>query len=196
MVSDDSLGAALCRARSTAGLSQADVGAAAGVGQPMVSVYEHGRRQPTWTTFRRLLRAAGAVAEVRVEPLPEHGLSLAELAAHLAATDDDRRRRRLVLEFVGRFTDSPRERRRSLIVERPAPSGDRRWDALLGALAEHFAFHDAVDPPSWCTDPDRFLDVAWYWVDLPSVRRAAVTSAPTSFRRRNVWLDRVDLDRR
>ena len=195
-MSGDSLGVTLRHAREAAGLSQSAVGEAAGVGQPMVSVYEHERREPTWATFRRLLRAAGAVAEVHVEPLPEDALTLFELAGHLAATDDDRRRRRLVLEFVGRFDNTPHENRRALIVERPEPTGDRRWDALLGALAEHLAFHDAVDPPSWCTDADRFLAAAWYWVDLPSVRRRAAATTSTSFRRRNVWVDRADLDRR
>lgn len=190
------LGLALFRARSAAGLSQAAVAARAGVDQSMVSVYERARREPTWATFRRLLRASGAVAEVRIEQLPADGLTLSELADLLAATTDDGRRRRLVLEFVGRFADTAPDGRRGLIVERPAPTGDRRWDALLAALAEHLAFHDAVDAPSWCTDPDRFLDAAWYWVDLPSVRSWTVTATPTSFRRRNVWVDRADLDRR
>jgi transcriptional regulator with XRE-family HTH domain len=192
----NALGAALGRARSRSGLSQAMVAVAAGVSQPMVSVYEHERREPTWATFTRLLRAAGAVADVSIETLPERALTLADLAEHLRLSKDDRRRRRLALEFVGRFADTPRDRRRSLVLERPGPSGDPRWDALLGGLAEHLAFHDAVDPPSWCSDDDRFLDAAWFWVDLPSVRRSAMITTPTSLRRRNVWINRADLDRR
>jgi len=191
----DRLGALLRQTRSAAGLSQAAVAAAAGVGQPMISVYEREKREPTWTTFRRLLRAAGAAAELRVEPLPALGLTLSELGEHLASTDDDRRRRRLVLDFVGRFADTPTDHRRSLIVERPELVGEPRWDALLGALAEHLAFHEDFDPPHWCTDSDRFLDTAWYWVDLPSVRRRALVTTPASFRRRNVWVDRADLQR-
>jgi len=162
----------------------------------MVSVYEHERRQPTWATFVRILRAAGAIAAVVVEPIRADAFTLSELADHLSASLDDRRRRRLVLEFIGRYSNTPPEHRRALILEHPALTGDERWDALVGALAEHLAFHDAVDRPSWCTDDDRFLDAAWYWVDLPSVRRSATTNAPTAFRRRNVWIDRADLERR
>jgi transcriptional regulator with XRE-family HTH domain len=190
------LGATLRRARSTAGLSQAAVAATAGVDQSMISVYEHERRDPTWDTFRRLLMATGAVAEVRVDTLPDTALTLVQLAEQLAATGDNRRRRRLVLEFVGRFMSAPHEHRRSLVAERPVSTGDKRWDALLGALAEHLAFHEAIDAPAWCTDNDRFLESAWYFVDLPSVRRRAFAATPTSFRRRNVWLDRADLERR
>jgi len=162
----------------------------------MISVYEHQGREPTWTTFVRLIRAAGAVPALRIEPLPPAALTLADLADHLVATDDARRRRRLVLDFVGRYSDTPLDRRRSLLAELPGPTGDPRWDALLGAIGEHLAFHDEADPPQWCTDAGRFLDAAWYWVDLPSVRRRALLTTPTAFRRRNVWVDRADLERR
>jgi transcriptional regulator with XRE-family HTH domain len=195
MNSRDALGSLLRRVRTDAGLAQQEVARKAGVDQPMVSVYERDRRQPTWSTFGRLLRAAGAIPEVRIDFVSDGDFTLAELADHLRHATRTDRRRRLVLEFVSRFTQTPADRRRGLLVERPDPTGDVRWDALLGALAEHLSFHDAVDAPQWCNDADRFLDQAWYWVDLPSVRRSVVTSAPTAFRRRNVWVDRRDLER-
>jgi len=161
----------------------------------MVSAYEHARRAPTWTTFERLVGGAGAVAEIRVEPLAENAFTVAGLGGHVAASRDDHRRRRLVLEFLAQFATTPEFQRRALLVSRPEPTGERPWDALLGAIAEHLAFHDAVDPPGWCVEAGRFLDRPWYWVDLPSVRRRALTGAPTAFRRRNVWVDRIDLQR-
>jgi hypothetical protein len=163
----------------------------------MISLYERGRREPTWPTFLRLLSAAGATAEVRVRELPTQSgaLSLADLAEHLTQAHTEASRRRLVLDFVGRYAEADPARRTALILACPREVGDPRWDALLGALAEHLAFHDAVDPPDWCTQPDRFLDRPWYWIDLPSVRRRALTGAPTAFRRRNVWIDRTDLER-
>lgn len=187
--------AALRRARAHRGLSQAAFARRAGIDQPMVSAYEHGRRDPSWRTFDRLIRAAGAVIELRIQPLPDDSFTLADLAPQLASAKDDSRRRRLVLEFIQRFWDAPPDERCALLVDPPASAADRHWDALVSALAEHLAFHEATDPPAWCTEPDRFLDHPWYWVDLPSVRRRALTGAPTAFRRRNVWLDRVDLER-
>jgi transcriptional regulator with XRE-family HTH domain len=188
--------AALRQARVDAGLSQAALARRAGVDQPMVSAYEHGRRAPSWTTFERLVGGAGAVAELRVEPLPDNAFTVADLGVHVAAGTDDPRRRRLVLEFLARYAATPSHQRRALLVGRPDPTGERTWDALLGATAEHLAFHDAVDPPEWCVEAGRFLDRPWYWVDLPSVRRRALAGAPTAFRRRNVWVDRIDLERR
>lgn len=163
----------------------------------MVSLYERGRREPTWPTFVRLLAAAEATAEVRVVALPDGGaqLTLARLAEHLLEARSDVRRRRLVLDFVGRYGAADPARRVGLLLARPGPAGDERWDALLGGLAEHLAFHDATDAPTWCVEHHRFLDHPWFWVDLPSVRRRALVGAPAAFRRRNVWVDRSDLER-
>lgn len=161
----------------------------------MVSLYERGGRAPSWETFARLVAASGAAVGVTVEPLPSAGVTLAELAARLAGTASDGRRQRLVLDFLVRFQDADPDRRHALVITRPEPTGDERWDALLGALAEHLTFHDATEPPGWCTDDERFLVHPWFWVDLPSVRRSALLSAPTAFRRRNVWIDRRDLER-
>lgn len=191
------LGQALRAARSVAGMRQAEVAARAAIDQPMVSLYERGKREPSWPTFIRLLSATGAAADVRVVALPlgPSALTIAELATHLAAVGTDSRRRRLVLDFLGRYADADPARRPGLLLTCPGAVDDPRWDALLGALAEHLAFHDAVDAPQWCTQPHRFLDHPWFWVDLPSVRRRARIGAPTAFRRRNVWIDRTDLQR-
>jgi transcriptional regulator with XRE-family HTH domain len=52
--------AALVRAvRRRRGLSQAELARRAGTSQPVVSAYEHGRRDPTYGTLRKLIEAAG-----------------------------------------------------------------------------------------------------------------------------------------
>jgi len=161
----------------------------------MISLYERGLREPTWPTFLRLLAAAGAAADVRVVALGGEHLSMQELATHLLNAGSDSTRRRLVLDFVGRYAELEPGNRLGGLLANPGSAGDARWDALLGGLAEHLCFYDAVDPPAWTSEVHRFLDHPWYWVDLPSVRRRALLGAPTAFRRRNVWIDRVDLER-
>lgn len=194
---DGRLGLALREARAVAGLRQDDVAVRAEIDQSMVSLYERGRREPTWPTFVRLLAAADATAEARVVQLPGEGarLTVVGLAEYVREARSDSRRRRLVLDFVGRYAASEPVRRVALLLAPPGPAGDQRWDALLGALAEHLAFHDATDAPNWCAERHRFLDRPWFWVDLASVRRRALVGAPTAFRRRNVWVERSDLER-
>ena len=45
--------------RRRRGLTQAELARRAGTSQPVVSAYEHGRRDPTFGTLRRLVAAGG-----------------------------------------------------------------------------------------------------------------------------------------
>jgi transcriptional regulator with XRE-family HTH domain len=61
--------AALLRAvRRRRGLSQAELARRAGTSQPVVSAYEHGRRDPTYSTLRRLVEASGERLELGAAP--------------------------------------------------------------------------------------------------------------------------------
>lgn len=53
-------------ARQRRGLTQAEMAARAGTSQPVISAYEHGRRDPTTQTLRRLVTATGARLELRL----------------------------------------------------------------------------------------------------------------------------------
>lgn len=57
-------------ARQRRGLSQATLAARAGTSQPVISAYEHGRRDPTTGTLRRLVAAAGERLELRLAAEP------------------------------------------------------------------------------------------------------------------------------
>lgn len=73
------LAAGLIRlARSKSGLTQTQLGAAAGVEQQVISAYETGRREPTLPTLTRLLAAAGFEIRVQLSPLDDHDDSLLE----------------------------------------------------------------------------------------------------------------------
>ena len=45
--------------RRRQGLTQAELAVRAGTSQPVVSAYEHGKRDPTFLTLRKLVEAAG-----------------------------------------------------------------------------------------------------------------------------------------
>ncbi len=94
-------------ARRRRGLSQAALAARAGTSQPVISAYEHGRRDPTTQTLRRLLAAAGERLELRLAPEPpavpppttpeQHGERLLDVL--LLADAVPRRRRGRALDF-------------------------------------------------------------------------------------------------
>ena len=77
----------LRRARTRAGLTQAELARRAGTSQPVISAYEHGRRDPSIETLRRLVQATGG--ELR--------LAVARSGSDLPRpADDDERAARLV----------------------------------------------------------------------------------------------------
>jgi hypothetical protein len=54
--------------RQRRGLTQADLAARAGTSQPVVSAYEHDRRDPSFATLTKLIEAAGE--ELRIDAAP------------------------------------------------------------------------------------------------------------------------------
>jgi uncharacterized protein len=62
----------LRRARSGAGMSQAELAVRAGVAQSVISAYEAGRRQPALPTLARLIEAAGYDLVVDIRRRPRH----------------------------------------------------------------------------------------------------------------------------
>lgn len=190
-------GTLLARARAAAGLTQKEVAERAGVSQPMIGAYETGRRQPTVPTLRRLLAAAGASLRISVDRRSGDGaraMTIAELGEAFAEGEEETSWRYLAA-FLTEYGYEPRSERRALLEEAPATTGDRRFDALLGALAEHLCFHDDVPAPGWVEDEDRFLDTFWFPTNTPAAREDALMTAPASFMRRGVFITRDTLVR-
>ena len=52
-------------------MTQADLARRAGTSQPVVSAYEHGRRDPTFGTLRRLVAAGGGQLRIEAGPRPD-----------------------------------------------------------------------------------------------------------------------------
>jgi len=78
---------------------------------------------------------------------------------------------------------------------RPEPTGDRRHDAYLGALAEHLATIHALARPPWSIEPERFLERFWFVSEVPGFRAIAIAQAPAAFRRRGVFVPERSLHR-
>src|SRR6476469_6787474 len=64
-------GELLHHVRTAKGLSQRQLAERAGTSQPVISAYEHGRRDPTFGTLHRLVAAAGVQLHVTSRPQPE-----------------------------------------------------------------------------------------------------------------------------
>jgi hypothetical protein len=99
-------------------------------------------------------------------------------------------------EFLDEFALRADDRARGeAIASRPQPTGDRRHDAYLGALAEHLAAVHGLRRPAWSIEPERFLDRFWFVSEVPGFRATAIAQAPAAFRRRGVFVPERSLHR-
>ncbi|MDJ0376830.1 nucleotidyltransferase domain-containing protein [Cryobacterium sp. PH31-L1] len=72
----------LLQARLRAGLTQAQLGASAGVTQSVISAYEAGKREPALTTLQRLVLSTGFQLELALTPRPMSSAHQNLLATH------------------------------------------------------------------------------------------------------------------
>jgi transcriptional regulator with XRE-family HTH domain len=106
-------GELLRRIRLEKGLTQRQLADRAGTSQPVISAYEHDRRDPTFCTLHRLVAAAGAQLRLESRPQPaldppadesEHARRLVEV---LSLVDAIPRRSRPATLDAPRMVSSP-----------------------------------------------------------------------------------------
>ena len=140
--------------------------------------------------IRAVKRRQGARTDLA--PVP-NALSLSDIAEALSRhPSDDATRLRHFFEFL-RGADESGVGALPLTSREPALTGDARFDALLGAAAEHIAARWGRPGPLWTLTTDRFLDRPWWVSPLPSARSHAALWTPAAFRRRGIYLDRHDI---
>lgn len=98
-------------------------------------------------------------------------------------------------ELVDELALADAAQRERALAEQPPPTGDRRHDAYLGALAEHLAVAAGLPVPRWTQDPSRFLDHFWFVSDVKGFRAVALAQSPAAFRRRGVFIPAASLRR-
>ena len=185
--------------RRTAGLTQDDLAAEAGTSQPTLAAYEAGRAEPRLGTLERLAAASGHELVVAARPKVRRGaVSLARVTPQirrLLASEGESSAWRRLLDFVDDFRASSASGKRSLVDERPASCGDRRFDAALAALAEFLCTEAGMAYPAWTDEPRRFSEPWWFVSGVPGLEATAFRDSPISFARHGVFVNEGAFDR-
>src|SRR5260370_27146886 len=87
--------------RGRQGVSQAELALRAGTSQPVISAYEHGRRDPSYETLRRLVEAGGEQLQLDAAPSSSNLPPPESLGEHARRLMD-------VLSLVDAFPARPR----------------------------------------------------------------------------------------
>ena len=119
-------------------------------------------------------------------------MTIAQLAAFVAAEADFDTRWRLVVEFLKEYHGEPAGERQRLLADAPEATEDERWDVLFAGIAEHLAMRDGEDAPNWSAS--RGLRRFWFPFDTPGARAQALVHAPAAFRRRGVFVADYEID--
>jgi hypothetical protein len=105
----------------------------------------------------------------------------------------------MLAEFVDTFDLARTDGDRYASIEwEPKLTGDRRLDALVGAIAEYLAKQSRLGRvPHWGCDPARRLDKPWFTVTSPSdaMREYLTFSSPAEFASRNIFTEERPLRR-
>ena len=99
-----------------------------------------------------------------------------------------------VREFIDSWQAMPPAERGEALVEEPVRVAPVE-DAYLGALAEHLAVHDGLDPPNWADRPERFLREPFFAGGLESLKAILIVESPSAFRRRLIFISADGLSR-
>jgi hypothetical protein len=137
---------------------------------------------------------SSTVEWLKQNPPPAERLTMT-LAAIAQAVIDGKDFRLEVRNFVDEFALRPASLRAAAIQERPPRMGDQRFDAFLGALAEHFALRFELERPVWSVESDRFLERFWFLSEVSGFRAISIVQAPAAFKRRGVFIPERSLRR-
>jgi hypothetical protein len=86
----------------------------------------------------------------------------------------------------------------TMLLDEPAPTGDLRLDALLGAVAEYLAHQFKLQKvPAWAYSPIRYLDHPWHASPIKDdgFREYLTFASPAEFASRNIFTEERPLRR-
>ncbi len=177
--------------RSRAGMTQTELAAAAGTSQPTISAYEHRTKQPSLRTLRQLGDAVGI--DVNVELVERTMISETVAAIRDEVPVSEANALRLVCDLSVRLEGLTPDVLRTEIGTDPGLTGDTRWDAFVGAMAERVAHLAAIPVPPWTADHGRFVEPWWFVTPYEAMRAIALVQAPREFALRGVFIDEASL---
>ena len=180
----------VARARSLTGQTQAEFAAHIGTSRTRLSAYENGRTSPELGTLERI--AGAADAELSLAPRGTERTRRQFIEVYDAVDRGDAQWAiRLVAELIAWV-------RNGVVsvhcLERdPGLCGDRRWDALVGGVAEMLCVEFGASVPGWASGPGRVVDGVWFFSSLRSLRPHILISTPAALAARGVLVSAESL---
>lgn len=190
----------MTQARARLGLTQVQAAQLLATSQANVSAYERGRLRPGRVVAERIeafadLNPDSVYADYSASTIPS---TAARIRSDLAQDRSESDMLRIVIQASDDFARLTRQSDRVFFLTEPAPTGSRKWDALVAGLAVHLCRVAAMNrAPLWTTDPTRALDDIWWFGrsgEVVDSRARALREAIPSMRARGVIFGRRNLE--
>ena len=178
--------------RTSHGLSQRALAAAARVRQPGVAAVESGSEDATVSRLEHLLNELGSqltVLPTRRRPVWAAG----EDVRRALEVDDVRTAWREVIQLDDDLRGADRATCVALAIAPPGRTGDPRFDALIAAVTDYALIDARLPRPDWLDEAPWILMDPWDVEDVPTLREAARNATPSAIRRHGIYLDRAVL---
>lgn len=101
---------------------------------------------------------------------------------------------RMVAQAISDYRALTTESDRGRFLARPISTGDRRWDAMLAAVAEREARRSAYPIPEWVYDSAYVLSPWWFLSPTDSLRAYSLQHSAPEFAVRNIFIDAASLE--
>lgn len=172
-------------------MTQAALARSASTSQPAIAAYESGAKQPALSTLERLVAATGHTLtwSLATGPLAAAVVDMTEAVAEQSLADA----LRLIADLYVRLEGAAPDEVAAALADDPGSTGDRRWDALVGGVAERLAHHHDLAVPVWTTRPSRFNDGFWFVSPYESLHASALVDTPAELANRGVFLHAASL---
>jgi transcriptional regulator with XRE-family HTH domain len=162
----------------------------AGTSRTRLSAYEHGHTDPGLATLDRIAHGAGFEIAARPAGTGRVASQIGAIKAALLECDSSYALR-LVAELLSWFRNDVIKI--SAIANDPGSTGDARWDALIGGVAEMIAHEQSHQVPAWASAPSRTLPTWWFVTALRSLRPSVFVETPPALASRGVLLSAASL---
>lgn len=179
-------------ARTSAGLSQADLVRRSGVDKSTVSLIESGQRNPSVDKLDHLLRSTGR--RVGIFPTSRSGSAEAgDIIRQWVDVGDEEAALRAFLRYSDNLAATQGVERVVLAAVQPPLTRSAVWDAALAAVTEYWLDQEKLPKPTWVDDPARTLQDQTPLIVNRWTSARAIRNVPDAFRRHRILVDESTL---
>ena len=186
----------LVERRKALGISQKEAAKALGLLQSNISRLEQGKHELQLSTALRFARVLGTtidLCENGFEPMTPASCAIEVRALLSESPPDSATAFRVVTELVSEWDRIPDDQRAELVAQKPVTTRIAKFDALISGVVEMLCVRSGLNPPSWVSDLEYFMERFEWFTPIPTLEALAMANTPAPLAIRGIFVDEQSL---